>query len=173
MEAPGPQPLLGIYLNDHLAGATGGVQLARRLARAERNSPLGPTLARLADEVAEDRQGLLELMAEFGIPARQYKVAAGWVAERVGRLKLNGRLVSRSPLSTLLELELLRLGVEGKAAGWKTLKVVAAARGSASVERLDGLIGRALEQSQTLEDLRVRTAADVFVLSTARVKGNS
>jgi len=104
---------------------------------------------------------------EFGVPVRHYKVYAGWAAERLGRLKLNGHVLSRSPLSTLVELELLRLGVEGKAAGWRTLKVVAATRRSVSVERLDGLIARALEQSQTLEDLRVRTAADVLVLSAA------
>src|SRR5215207_1625248 len=139
MGSPDGPGLLSIYLNDHLAGATGGAELARRLARAERGSADGATLARLADEIAEDRQALRELMHEFGAPVRQYKVYAGWVAERVGRLKLNGRLLSRSPLSRLVELELLRLGVEGKAAGWRTLKVVAAARGSPSTERLDAL----------------------------------
>jgi hypothetical protein len=39
----------------------------------------------------------------------------------LGRL----HLTSRSPLSNLEELELLRLGVEGKAAGWRTLRVLA------------------------------------------------
>jgi hypothetical protein len=165
MQSLGPQALLGIYLNDHLAGATGGVELARRLAGAVRDSELGERLGRLADEIAADRQALLTLMAEFGVPVRHYKVCAGWAAERLGRLKLNGHVLSRSPLSTLVELELLRLGVEGKVAGWRTLKVVAATRRSVSVERLDGLIARALEQSQTLEDLRERTAADVLVLS--------
>lgn len=165
MDSPDGPGLLSIYLNDHLAGATGGAELARRLARAERGSADGATLARLAGEIVEDRQALRELMHELGVPVRQYKVYAGWVAERVGRLKLNGRLLSRSPLSRLVELELLRLGVEGKVAGWRTLKVVAAARGSPSTERLDTLIARAQDQSETLEDLRVRTAGDVLVLS--------
>ncbi|HEY5356166.1 MAG TPA: hypothetical protein VIJ82_00465 [Streptosporangiaceae bacterium] len=53
----------------------------------------------------------------LGIPVRTYKVYAGWLAEKAGRLKFNGRLRARSPLSNLVELELLRLGVEGKAAG--------------------------------------------------------
>lgn len=168
MDSPDGPGLLSIYLNDHLAGATGGAELARRLARAERGSADGATLARLAGEIVEDRQALRELMHEVGVPVRQYKVYAGWVAERVGRLKLNGRLLSRSPLSRLVELELLRLGVEGKVAGWRTLKVVAAARGSPSTERLDALIARAHDQSETLEDLRVHTAADVLVLSAER-----
>jgi hypothetical protein len=35
--------------------------------------------------------------------------------EKAGRLKFNGRLPARSPLSNLEELEMLRLGVKGKA----------------------------------------------------------
>ena len=64
-------------------------------------------------------------MATLGIPVRTYKVYAGWIGEKAGRLKFNGRLFTRSPLSRLEELELLRLGVEGKAAGWRTLRVLA------------------------------------------------
>ena len=55
-------------------------------------------------------------MKTLGIAPRTYKVYAGWIGERAGRLKLNGHLLSRSPLSSLEELELLRLAVEGKAA---------------------------------------------------------
>jgi hypothetical protein len=34
-------------------------------------------------------------------------VCAGWIGEKAGRLKLNGRLRSRSPLSSLEELEMM------------------------------------------------------------------
>ena len=64
-------------------------------------------------------------MAALDVPVRTYKVYAGLVGERVGRLKLNGRLLARSPLSSLEELELLSLGVTGKAAGWRTLRLLA------------------------------------------------
>ena len=40
-------------------------------------------------------------------------MVAGWVAEKAGRLKLNGSLLTYSPLSRLVELEGLSLGVEG------------------------------------------------------------
>ena len=36
---------LGIYLNDHLAGATAGVELARRTAAAQHAKPAGAALA--------------------------------------------------------------------------------------------------------------------------------
>jgi hypothetical protein len=134
--------LLGIYLNDHLAGATAGVELARRLARSEHHSQIGGTLARIAGEIEEDRDTLLEIMGEFGVPVRRYKVYTAWVAEKAARLKLNGRLLDRSPLSTLVELEALRLGVEGKGAGWRSIRAVAASHGSPQTTRLDSLLAR-------------------------------
>ncbi len=76
-------------------------------------------LSRLAEEVADDRAALLTCMAALEVPVRRYKT----LAAKLGRLKLNGRLVSRSPLSSVEELELMRLGVEGKASGWRTLRV--------------------------------------------------
>jgi hypothetical protein len=47
--------LLGIYLNDHLAGAMGGIELARRALRNNRGTPLAADLERLVREIDEDR----------------------------------------------------------------------------------------------------------------------
>ena len=151
--------LLGIYLNDHLAGAVAGTELARRLAGAERDIP---ALARLADEIASDRAALLDMMAALDVPVRRYKTVAAWAGEKVARLKLNGRLVTRSPLSRVIELEALRLGVEGKVAGWRTLRVRAERDARLDSARLDGLITRALGQIEELETLRVEAAAAAF-----------
>jgi hypothetical protein len=151
------QGLLGIYLNDHLAGATGGAELARRVA-ARREGETGDVLLRLAADIAADRAALLEIMTTLGVPVRAYKVCAGWIGEKAGRLKLNGRLLSRSPLSSLEELELMRLGVTGKAAGWRTLRLLADTDPRLDRGRLDELIARADSQLGLLEDLRVRAA---------------
>jgi len=113
--------VLSIYLNDHLAGATAGLELARRAASSNRGSPYGPFLEQLAGEVQEDRQILLEVMSELEIGVDRLKVLGGWGAEKVGRLKLNGRLVGYSPLSRVVELEGLMLGVHGKLALWRSL----------------------------------------------------
>ena len=75
-----------------------------------------------------------------------------------GRLKFNGRLLTRSPLSDLEELEMLRLGVEGKAAGWRTLRTLADSDTRLDPARLDELISRARRQADLLEDLRVGAA---------------
>ncbi|GAB3429341.1 hypothetical protein [Actinophytocola sediminis] len=160
--APRDRPLLGIYLNDHLAGATGGVDLARRIAAAERGWSEVDVLVRLAREIEEDRETLLELMAALAVPVRGYKALAGWLVEKVARLKPNGRVVTRSPLSRVVELEVMRLGVEGKAAGWRTLRTRAANDRRLDPVLLDALIDRAHDQSERLERLRVLAAAKAF-----------
>jgi hypothetical protein len=150
--------VLGIYLNDHLAGAMAGTGLAHRVARAHDDE----RLRRLAVEVAQDRAALLEMMKALAVPVRAYKTAAAWLGERAGRVKPNGHLLSRSPLSYLEELEMMRLGVEGKAAGWRTLRALAEADTRLDVTRLDDLISRAGRQSALLEELRIRAAANLI-----------
>jgi hypothetical protein len=148
---------LAIYLNDHLAGAVAGVGLARRLADG------GSIPADVANEIEEDRAALVDLMRTLDVPVRKYKAGLGWAAEKVGRLKLNGRLVGRAPLSRVLELETMRLGVEGKAAGWRTLRIRADVDTRLDGARLDRLIERAGKQIELLEAARITAAAEVFV----------
>jgi hypothetical protein len=116
----------------------------------------GGALQRLAAEVRQDRAALLPIMTALGVPVRSYKVWAAWTGEKAARLKLNGRLLARSPLSSLEELEMMRLGVEGKAAGWRTLRALAETDTRLDPGRLDELISRARRQADLLEELRVR-----------------
>ena len=156
--------LLGVYLNDHLAGSTTGMNLARRMAAsAKPGTERATVLNRLVTEITEDRSALLKIMAALGIPVRGYKVFAAWAGEKAGRLKLNGHLLTRSPLSDLEETEILRLGVEGKAAGWRTLRALAERDGRLDTGRLDELLARAENQSRTLEAMRSSTAERVLV----------
>lgn len=103
-------------------------------------------------------------MGALSIPVRGYKVYAAWIGEKAARLKLNGHLLARSPLSGLEELEMLRLGVEGKAAGWRTLRVLAETDKRLDPGRLDELIARARRQADLLEELRMRAADQVISL---------
>ncbi|AJE80930.1 hypothetical protein SLNWT_0554 [Streptomyces albus] len=154
--------LLGIYLNDHLAGASFGAGLADRIAHRHQDSVAGPELARLAREITEDRRALLDVMTALGVPARRYKVYGGRVAERLGLLKLNGSLYRRSGLSTVIELETLRLGVEGKSLVWRTLLDVEEAQEDLDRPRVRTLLDRAHAQIDLLAGLRTTAAVRVF-----------
>lgn len=153
--------VLGIYLNDHLAGATAGVSLARRLAATPQPDRDASAVRQLAVEIAEDRSTLVRMMTALGVPRRAWKVALAWLGERVTWLKLRPPAMARSRLTLLEQLESMRLGVEGKAAGWRTLRVLADSDRRLDPALLDGLIRRAWAQSQTLEELRVRAAEHI------------
>lgn len=156
--APAPR-MLGIYLNDHLAGSTAGVRLARRMAREHRHSAFSGELAKLAVEIAEDRRALLWCMASIDVPVRRYKIYGGLAGELVSRVKPNGRLRRRSGLSTVLELEALRLGVEGKALLWRTLLATAVHEPRLDTGRLAELLDRAGQQLTTLDSLHSRAVS--------------
>jgi hypothetical protein len=153
---------LGIYLNDHLAGATAGLELFRRAASAA--PPRHRTsLERLTTEVDGDRRSLIDIMTALDVPVRHYKIAAGWLGEKVGRAKPNGRLMGRAPLSALLEAEALLLGVRGKAAGWQALRALALIDSRISHTQLDELIASADRQAEELEQIRQEIATEVLI----------
>ena len=82
-------------------------------------------------------------------------------------MKFNGRCSARSPLSNLEELEMLRLGVEGKAAGWRTLRTLADTDTRLDPGRLDELISQGQRQANRLEDLRIGAANQVIMARSA------
>ena len=114
--------LLSIYLNDHLAGSTIGVALARRACAKNRGTPLGDHLERLTSEIESDRETLKRLAAQLGVRRNRLKAFGAWATEKLRRLKLNGQLAGYSPLSRLVELESLYLGITGKRELWRALQ---------------------------------------------------
>jgi hypothetical protein len=143
---------LGIYLNDHLAGAAVGVRLAGRLLQSnEEDSELAKPIAEVAAEIEADGATLESLMERLGIRRGRVKPALASVAETLGRLKPNGQLSGYSPLSRVLELELLLVGVTGKLQMWRALERAL----GASFDGFDfnELAERARRQRSTLDDL--------------------
>jgi hypothetical protein len=157
--------MLHIYLNDHLAAETGAVELARRTASALRDSDIGPALDQLARDIAVDREALLTAMSSLRIGVTRYKVGVAWVGEKVGRLKLNGSWVSRSPLSTVYELEALILLAHSRRMVWASLLALGDERLTSA--RLEELAARADDQIERLESMRADAAAEVLTSRTA------
>src|SRR5204862_3873820 len=79
-----------------------------------------------AVEVGDDRKTLERVMERVGAKRSPVKPTLAWAAEKAGRLKLNGQLTGYSPLSRLIELEALMLGVFGKRSMWGVLGAAAA-----------------------------------------------
>ena len=157
------EKLLRIYLQDHLAGSTGGLELAKRARGANQGTTYGDDFSKLAGEIAEDRQELESIMESFGFGADKLKNTAFWAAEKAGRLKLNGGLTGYSPLSRQVEIEGLITGVNGKRSLWLTLRDLAGTDRRLDADRLGRLAARAEEQLELLHELRARAGRDAFL----------
>jgi hypothetical protein len=153
---------LSIYLNDHLAGSTLGVSLARRVAGSNRGTSYGAVLETIAQEIDEDRAALLDVMERLSVGQDRLKVALAWGAEKAGRLKLNGELLGYSPLSRLEELEALSLGVEGKLGLWRALRHTLGSDPRLEGVDLEELVARAQSQRRRLERQRMSAAAEAL-----------
>src|SRR3712207_4159799 len=154
--------LLGVYLNDHLAAATGGIELVCRMIGVHRGSRWEPPLQQLLTELRDEKSSLLDVARALGVPVRQYKQLGVWVAEKLSRAKLNGRLLSRSPLSDLVEFEFLASAVRGKRSGFETLRIAAEVEQRLPRAELDRLIDQAHRQYEWLTRTRREVAAEVF-----------
>jgi hypothetical protein len=153
---------LTIYLHDHLAGSTFGVELAQRAARQNKGEPYGAFLSDLAKEIAEDRATLDRVARRLGAGRDELKIALAWTSEKVGRLKLNGRVTGYAPLSRVIELEGLMAGVQGKLALWQALHEVAPDYDELDATELNALIRRAERQLSGLGEQHLVAVRDAF-----------
>ncbi len=112
---------LSIYLRNHEAAAQAGRDLFHRAASNHQHEPYGPDLRELAAEVREDLRSLQDLLEDLDIRPDRLLGTALRVGERVARLKPNGHLLQRSPLTPLIEVEGLLDAVRAKGAGWQAL----------------------------------------------------
>ena len=154
--------LLHIYLNDHLTGSAGAIELARRCQRSNRDTPLGAFLVDLLREIGDDRKSLEDLMARLHMPADRLKLAAATVAEKLARLKLNGQILGYSDLSRVIELEALCGGVAVKRRLWQTLEQIHDVDPVLAEYDFTHLAERATAQLDALERHRQAAAARAF-----------
>ena len=150
--------LLELYLNDHLSGATAGLSRVQHMVEVDGDLPIHADLSQLAVELGEEHDRLRRLIQELGLTQKWYRQLPAKVGEQVGRLKLNRRIFSRSPMTPVLEVELLRGAVNAKAGLWELLQEVAPAL-DLDPDEWRTLVERAHEQSERLSRMhaQVRT----------------
>ena len=147
---------LAIYLRDHHAAARAGIAIAKRAAASSvtGSSPL----SEVAAKIEEDFRSLEDIMQRLAIEPSRAKDAVATIGEKLGRLKLNGGIVRRRPLSDVLELETLVVGITGKQALWESMRFAP----SVPSAELDSLNERAEQQKSIVEESR-RSAAQHMV----------
>ena len=154
---------LGIYLQDHLAGATLGLELLERCRRNNDGTRFAAPLRELAAEIGADRETLLAVMRDAGATPSRLKITVAWALEKAQRLKPNGRLVGYTPLARVEELESLAVGIGGKLAMWRVLDELSAAGRRVGGHDFRVLAGRAEAQLRKVEGLRIEAGRAAFV----------
>lgn len=154
--------LLRIYMDDQLALGVAWRELARRAQRNNAGTELGGVLAGVADGIAEDVATFETIMRRLGMSRSVVKPALATAAERVGRLKLNGRLRGYSPLSRFVELDFLAMGIDGKKLLWANLRDLTDITSRLPDVDFDRLIERAEAQRAEIETFRREAARRAF-----------
>lgn len=161
---------LRIYVDDHLALMVAEIELIRRCRRSNRVTPLGAFLQQLGNEVLAQKSIANDVIHRMGgkdtIESR-LKTSAAWFAEKLGRLKLNGSLLSYSALSRVVELETLCAAAQERIALWDNFAAVAGYD-----SRFDGITFAFFREQtqQQLEELNTRrrfAAAEAFAGSSS------
>lgn len=144
---------LGIYINDHLTGSTGGLALARRAAGNAAGTDREGLWRSMVTELSGEREILKRIRDLVGAKPNLPKYAIAWAGEKAGRLKLNGYLLKKSDLGQMLELEMLIVGVTGKLSLWRALERLEDPR----FEEFDflALADQAESQRHRLEQFRI------------------
>jgi len=115
---------LNLYLNDHLALMVGELGLAGRCESSNRGTPLGDFLRRLEVEIAAQKSIVSDVIRRLGGRESLPKKGTAWLAEKLGRLKLNDSLLRYSDLSRVIELEVLSAAAQERVSLWDTLDAV-------------------------------------------------
>ena len=153
---------LSTYLNDHLAGSVGALELLDRLIDNYREKPLENFFRNLRDDIHHDQEQLKGLMEKLGTEESAVRKAGAWVVEKFSRAKIDLNQDAEGEMGLLLALEALVLGITGKRSLWRALH--SASRNVPQLARLDyaGLEKRAIEQCERVEAKRLETARTAF-----------
>ena len=142
---------LRIYLTDHRAGQAAIVRVAHRFARSNRATPWELELSRLADDIEADAAVLDSVAEACAVEGGKAKRLLALAGERMGRLKLNGHILTYSPLSRVFEAEGLAAAAALKRQMWRTLERLQHRHAALADFDFAELADRATSQAEVLQ----------------------
>ncbi len=147
---------LDSYLNDHLAGSVGALELVGHWAHLYKGKPLGAFFTDIEAQIRADQDTLRDLMRSLGIKESNVRRASAWAAEKVGRARFMIAGDEPAGLGLVLTLEGLIMGIAGKKLLWRAL----AAANLPKLEAFDfkKLQRRAEQQIERTEAERIQAA---------------
>jgi hypothetical protein len=151
------------YLNDHLAGSVGAIELLDHLVKTHEGEPLAKFLEELRADIVADQDVLKKIVQRFNANESAIRKAGAWLTEKFARAKMGVDRQKKRQLGLVEALEALVLGVTGKQLLWRALN---ASIGSSPLLRgvdLAKLEERAILQIEHLEERRIEVAREVLL----------
>ena len=150
---------LAVYLNDHLAGSVGALEILDRLIRKHEEQTIVTFFQEAKAEIEADQTQLREMIEALGITESSVRKAGAWMGEKLSRAKLT---LESQGLGLVQTLESLVLGIKGKELLWRALLAVQGSWPELQRFDLGRLLDRAMAQGARMDEKRIRVASDVF-----------
>ncbi|MFT4176829.1 MAG: hypothetical protein QM627_09245 [Luteolibacter sp.] len=151
------------YLNDHLAGSSGAVDLIAKLAEASDDPAQSDFFRELGLKVESDREFLKSLLKKIGQRDSAILQIAGSLTEKAGRLKLLWEGLEPGKLGMFEALEMLCLGIQGKRLLWRVLGKISPRIPEWSEIDFTALELEAVRQRDAVEAYRVQAGISALV----------
>ncbi len=151
------------YLNDHLSGSAGAVDLIETLADNSADPVDEAFFRNLNAAVAEDRELLQGLLHALGKSQSKILEVVGNLTAKGGRLKLLWEGMDRGELGLFEALEMLSLGIEGKRSLWVMLERIAPGIPEWTNTDFAALAARARDQRDAVESRRLAAGERALV----------
>jgi hypothetical protein len=153
---------LADYLRDHLAGSDAALQLVGRLRQRHAGTEAGGLFASLAEDFAEERQAVRELLASLGHSAHAAKRVPGVASGGVLALSAGG---DTGDISLYRAVEGLAIGVQGKRLLWRTLQSLGLTHPASEGRSLADFEAMAVRQWEAIEHYRLTLGPVTFPAS--------
>ena len=162
---------LDSYLNDHLAGSVGALELIAHCAQLYHGKPLGAFFTKMKVQIGADQHALRRLMRRLGIKESKVRQAGARAGEKLGRALFTIAGSEPDGLGLLLVIEGLIMGVVGKRLLWRALS-------AANLPKLEQfnfveLQRRAEDQIKRAKAEQIRSARRALKGETSRRRDSS
>lgn len=156
---------LASYLNDHLSGSVGALELLGHWAKLHEGKTLGYFFMDIEAEIRADQEKLREAMRSICIEESNVRKAGAWFAEKAGRARFMIAGEQPGGLGLVLTFEGLIMGIAGKKLMWRAL--AAANLAQLNGYDFDELQRRAERQIERIEAERIRAVRQAFAETIA------
>jgi hypothetical protein len=148
------------YLNDHLAGSVGALELLGHWAKLYEGKPLGHFFMDIEAEIRADQEKLRQAMRSIRIEESNVRKAGAWFAEKAGRARFMIAGSEPGSLGLVLTFEGLIMGITGKKLMWRALAAANLAQLNSC--DFDELQRRAEQQIERIDAERMRAILEAF-----------